>query len=421
MGANTITILQAGDIHYPEAKDEKLSIDIKDSAFPSALASRLAQTPFQCVIRKIQEIIGDDGCDVLAFMGDLTTQGDKADYNNCVNYISDALLNRSHKPFPSDRVIVVPGNHDIHRKDADDDIGKKFNHMNASLAKYGIADIKVDEVNTIKITKDKTEQYIVGMNTCIGCGSLRSLPPLIRKNVEEIYDKELGAAASSDAKNTIFNELYEQLDTPIIDENAIRQLSRLSDQTSGVLVACAHHNILPQSTPRIAPYTEMVNSGSLRQSLLKLGKSVIYLHGHTHTDPIEIVSTPEQNQSQVIVISAPKLSDGFNLVDVVYTHEGHPLGCTVKCFRYRDGTVSIVKNFDVPFSQNSLLAPSREHSRVLNAINEKMTMYWSELKDTTDFKDEQLREILLELKWRGQLQIVNDQENKNRWIVRRNY
>ena len=65
------------------------------------------------------------------------------------------------------------------------------------------------------------------------------------------------------------------------------------DAPSNVLsVIVAHHNLLPQRLPRLAPYTELVNGGALRASLGELGKPVLYLHGHIHEDPIEILRSP---------------------------------------------------------------------------------------------------------------------------------
>ena len=41
----------------------------------------------------------------------------------------------------------------------------------------------------------------------------------------------------------------------------------------------------------------------------------MYCHGHIHDDPVEVVTTPADSKGGVIIISAPRFSDGFKPED----------------------------------------------------------------------------------------------------------
>lgn len=78
-----------------------------------------------------------------------------------------------------------------------------------------------------------------------------------------------------------------------------------------------------QRMTRLAPYTELVNSGAVRASLMEAGRPILYLHGHIHTDPVEVLSVP--GGDALVCISAPAAEDGFNIIEVVFTRSGKPL------------------------------------------------------------------------------------------------
>ncbi len=108
-----------------------------------------------------------------------------------------------------------------------------------------------------------------------------------------------------------------------------------------ISIVLSHHNLLPQAIPRVALYAELLNAGVARSRLLGLHKTILYCHGHIHDDPIEVLTDPQNPGSQVILISAPTLSRGFNTITTEFGRKGFPLGCIITAHRLRkrDGSV----------------------------------------------------------------------------------
>src|SRR5205814_1580313 len=140
---------------------------------PADLSGRLGATPLQAVIRAVQKILDGGTCHAILLMGDLSTRGDKAEYLVCLRYLSEALWSRTDQPFPLDNVLIVPGNHDVNRDDARDPGGaSKFDYINAALSAAGLRTIGIDSGATIELVANLARLEIVGINTCVGCGSM---------------------------------------------------------------------------------------------------------------------------------------------------------------------------------------------------------------------------------------------------------
>ncbi|WP_119305186.1 metallophosphoesterase [Dongia deserti] len=109
MPGEKIRLLQVGDVHFPEAAQAAVQADLKDPAFPSALAARVGSSALQLVTRKIQAVLSSTECDAILLMGDLTSRGDKAAFAKCLRFLESAFLNKGAAPISSDRMLVVPG------------------------------------------------------------------------------------------------------------------------------------------------------------------------------------------------------------------------------------------------------------------------------------------------------------------------
>jgi len=221
---------------------------------------------------------------------------------------------------------------------------------------------------------------IFSINTCMGCGGKRELVGEIKSDFLEtgihrikhginryailkrvnsllprfLKDKKHKKSISPTESHEM--DLYESLDTPAVD---FEHLKKLKD---GVLagahgkelpIVLAHHNLLPQYMPRIEIYTELINSGSMREHLLDTRRPILLCHGHIHDDPIEIITTPK-NESKVILISAPEIINGYNIIFVYFGKKGYLLGCRIEHHRLKTGsTMSRELHFDIPFCQPS--------------------------------------------------------------------
>jgi hypothetical protein len=418
MPTTRVRILQLGDVHFPESSDEKPSIDAKDSAFPADIRGLIAGKPFQTVIRRISSLVDDGDCDAILLMGDLTSYGKKSDYEKCLNFLADAIWDRVPPQIDRARILIAAGNHDVNRDDAKStDVAEKFRYMNDCLRRCGLGEVIVDGCQNCVIQKDRGEINIIGINTSIGCGVLRALPDRARSAVQSIYDAALMHGAGVDPK--IWHELYETLDAPMITEDTIRVLQQKISLSEGVSVIFGHHNLLPQVLPRMAPYAEFVNSGVLRQTMLSTERVLLYLHGHIHDDPIEIVSSPYHDRARVVAISAPELRVGYNLLIFDFDSVGRPLGCLVEQHRYKDGVITVVRRTELPLLDHLADGASHAERQLLSAVERSSPLYWGDAERECKISSDELEEAAVSLMWRRRLVLDRRSAQRDRWLVRR--
>jgi hypothetical protein len=214
------------------------------------------------------------------------------------------------------------------------------------------------------------------MNSCWGCGEEEYIPELFRKPIAQAIEVTLKGADQAKAIQLYYDR---QLDTPAIAIDALSSVvSGIGSSSLSVLpVVVAHHNLLPQRTPRLAPYTELVNSGAFRLSLEDLGRPVVYLHGHIHDEPMEVLHPPKG--APLVLVSAPEILAGFNIIELVFTPAGLPLACHIKPWRF-DGS-GVLREY--PVARACLLAKRRRANnpylgRVYSKLLEHGECYWSQ-------------------------------------------
>lgn len=421
MWGNCIRLLQIGDVHYPDTSSNISDIDIKDNSVSDSLLGAISEPPLQSVMRALGEILQNQNLHSILFMGDLTTRGDLQGFKDCLEYIGsyfEPLLDDN--PHLKSSVIVVPGNHDIDRQMEDDtNILAKFETLTEAIEDSIISHFPVDDISKIDFSETETGSLkVFGLNSCLGCGSKQYLPERIR---EVIADK-----LKSDSKNAsqaelskLLDDLYEVLDTPAFSRKTLSEIENITRNTlsNNINLFCAHHNILPQAQPRIAPYTELINSGAARQAL-SIGKApAIYLHGHIHDDPIDILSAEHNNSSSLVVISAPEMADGFNLIEIYYDNEQRPLGLLVRKFRRMGrNAVSEINIVKIPFYRKTVL--SQHASKILKELPPTETLYWRDLLDQ-GHTDENLATAISELWWRDEIEIINIEDQRTSWVLRK--
>ncbi|TIP27751.1 MAG: hypothetical protein E5X67_14125 [Mesorhizobium sp.] len=244
------------------------------------------------------------------------------------------------------------------------------------------------------------------MNTSIGSWELQNLPEFLRdklKTEDWSTPIDLGSPASMDdgpatpaavlppeKPQDLLDQYYSQLDTPYVSALMLTGLMEHLLQPGrafGVIVG--HHNLLPQKTPRISPYAEMLNAGFVRAQLLSVGKPVLYLHGHIHQDPIEVISDPRNPGSQVISISAPEIGGGFNELVFFITDQDDLIGVRVVPYRTRpeDGTLVEEEHCFIPTSSNSRTSLDENTFGLLVRLRQyrvergRDLLFWNEVAD----------------------------------------
>lgn len=423
MSLTRIKILQVGDLHLPLVIREDRNLDDKDPSFSTDLRNKISSSPTKIVYRKLYDLVSDGDCDALLFMGDLTDKGDLVGFSSAARYLAHALqigVGRRNSSIP---VGIVPGNHDINRDLAlHPSMLEKFRPLNEELSQNGLPEMPVDEEKEIPLSRNEATAKLVLVNSCWGCGSKEFIPELFRDIVHDAIQGILGDAGSKEHA-----QYYDrQLDTPAFSTTSIDRIAqaRNSTPTDTVEVYVAHHNLLPQRTTRLAPYTELVNSGAFRSCVADGSKPTIYLHGHIHEDPVEIISKP--GGASLISVSAPMSSSGFNELDILFTSTGLPLACQIRPWRFSpSGVLERQEKQSIPLLSGRRRARDASLPKLLSFILARREVYWSEIwsHNPTFFEDqtEAMLQEGLEMLMADQTVTVENYDMKPRnWIVRSN-
>jgi Calcineurin-like phosphoesterase len=400
---NTIKLLQLGDIHYDQARLER-AVDLKDRTMPAKLLESATVSPLQAVFRKLAHTEVDG----IAMVGDLTTGGDLEIYEACAKYLTDSLDLRK---WDSRLVHVVPGNHDVDPElTGQDDLLAKFVPLEETWTKLGLPVLSANGPRQGTVQQEKSGVEIFGLNSAVGTGEHEAEKAKIPAAfAEAMQEARLQATAGADH----FGVNVELFDTPSFIESHIahtcEQIEKLPIETIPVLVS--HHNLMPQALPRVAPYAHVLNGGMARDRLTACGRPVVYLHGHIHERPIEVVRQYAPKQGELICISAPLVMRGFNLLELTFTAEGLPLGCVVRQFGVSsNGNVEEVHVAQIPFVTGPRAAgPLVKH--IVSALAEKSPYRFEDLREHLRGAghcpggEEELGDALREAEWHGLVSI----------------
>lgn len=434
LGLTKFVIFQIGDIHFPSVKANLPRTDLKDSGFPDPTVFQGSSSRLDIVAGKCAKL-AKKSADAVLFMGDLTTNGDIPSLQKCATYVGSGLANyiTTADEF-NEKFMFVPGNHDVERPDkpaADFSIDGllKFKPFGDALTGLGFTKTSISEVSKIELSQSGSSVDIFGINTCLGCGELRILPNEVQREVAATIHQlvsEVPEGAEIQKLNEEFVSLLsERIDAAVIDTNVLAELSEALDERATttknyVPVVVGHHNLLPQTTPRIATYSEMVNSGKLRSLLQSSEFPAIYLHGHIHDDPVEIISSSETSECGIISISAPLFELGFNIIEIFFDTSNNPLGIVIDQHRYdENGQRKRIPKKRIPFQFGKFrLARTSALSRsVFNHILNEKIVYFADLRLNFSNTEQELAGAVSELEWLGSVEIKNHDQDPKHWLV----
>lgn len=421
-------LLQLGDIHFPDHKDLRLG-DIKDTGAPAALVSAIGPNRLQTVMKKACQVIEEQHIQGLLICGDLTSYGDLAQYSACVDYLQSALDVANPDRWNPDAIHVVPGNHDVDRKNCDPagiDLFHKFDPLIASWKRIGLNILAARSVRSTEIKPNGHSLCVFSLNSCIGCGEHRHLPAKLRAEIINAMEKYSAVALTKDS----FELIYEQLDTPAFADIHLDELvNALTAASSSALpIVLAHHNALPQSIPRVEIYTELLNSGRFRSRLASCRRPLVYCHGHIHDDPIEQLVDHRFPGGFVLFVSAPLIIEGFNILEIAFARNDLPVGCTITKFRTSNslGTIDQTETVNVSLVPKSLLPRFDDDKlRGLLKVCSPEAIRFGELRTklnshlSQNLQAATVRDLVVEAEWLSLVQILDRNQPHLHWKVRR--
>ncbi|MDA9416423.1 hypothetical protein XH81_16425 [Bradyrhizobium sp. CCBAU 25360] len=416
-----VRLIQIGDVHLPTAGRSGGVLDDKDSRFPSDLKKIISSTPIKQVFRKIYELTESGQIAGLVFMGDLTDFGKIDGYIACAKYIATALQIGAKGQNSKMPVGIIPGNHDIDRTLAKEaSFIAKFKPLVAALAAEGLPAIPVTDPTWLDLDTPGASIGLVLLNSCWGCGSKEFIPAEFRDDVQEAIEKAL---QRGEHEKKIAAYYDRQFDTPAFSNDTIEKLLNSTPSASecSVLIVAAHHNLLPQRQTRLAPYTELVNSGAVRSALLELDRPVLYLHGHIHQDPIELLQVP--GGAVVASIAAPEIVAGFNIIELVFTRTMMPLTCRVIKWRFdQGGYLRQLKPITIPLIGSRRRSHNEALASLYSLLLKHGEIYWTDLVTQAEAiyssnVEEELEESLELLLSDAKIEISNYELRSTNWII----
>ena len=421
-----VRLLQIGDIHYPDAKMETFQ-DVKDPGFPRALTDLVVAQPLRMVMRAVGSLC-DKGVDGILFCGDLTSIGKIDGYRECIEYLNKALKLSTPGKWPVEHLHAVPGNHDVNRALCDvngHDLFHKFAPLDSAWSEQNIPVLCTKNSRSTEIiSKSNSRASVFSLNSCLGCGEKRYLPEGIQSEMKAF----LSRSTEHLDQDRAFKLIGEELDTPAFAADDIGSVCDAIEALHQRImpVVLAHHNLLPQTIPRISIYTEVINAGLIRSRLLGCNRPVLYCHGHVHDNPIEIVRVPTKNSGTLICISAPMLTRGYNLLTIEYSRNGDPIGCIVTYYGLQnDG--SATSGVERRVSLCGLTTAEKLLHEDTSAILPLLTTAFVRFNDVFNRVRSYVREMqaktlchsLLEAEWIGLVEIYNREEDHIYWQIRR--
>jgi len=413
-----------GDVHYPDAIQKGPQVDKKDEGFNSGFIEKLAPNTFMEVGSSLTRCLETQDIDGVLFSGDLTSFGNLKSYQECVQYFDRMITSAESVIGRNFAVEVVPGNHDLKRKGlTSGGLEERFDDFKEAWISVGRDIFPVGSIKKDQIDRDNASLKIISLNTCLGCGEEYKKFP---SEIASIYKKLIDAADLEDKDQ--FNKFCDRIDTPAIYQDHLREIeievSGIDDNSLCLILG--HHALLPQPTVRVALYTEIINGGNARMALTTLNSPIIYCHGHIHDDPIEILTRPENPESSLVLISAPEYSKGFNVIEILYTDNGYPVGIVITPHRAETwGRVREKAPIRIPIRQPEDMinfCDDRTESvyRLLGGEPSRFDKLLARMKsEKLSFSEMEFENILNELEWLQVINISNKSKSSRGWIIGR--
>ena len=420
MGLPRVRLLQIGDLHLPSSALTKRTVDQKDRTFSVELRNVISRQPIKTVFKRIYRMCEAGEVDGILLMGDMTDFGKLDGYKAGLAYVANALQLGTGRRNASTFCGIVPGNHDIDRSLAKKPSKTaKFGPLNAALSAAGLGQIPVEKSIIGHVGPADASCAVILMNSCWGCGAVEYIPAEFRDSVGAAIETAIATGEPG-----VLSAYYDrQFDTPAFSDASISHLVEIAGSLprEQQLVVVAHHNLLPQRLTRLAPYTELVNSGAVRASLMEASRPILYLHGHIHTDPVEVLSVP--GGDVLVSISAPAAEAGFNVIEIVFTRSGNPLVGHVLPWSFdQSGVLRQGERLTVPLIGRRRRSLDDGLAKVYAYLLSARQCYWSDLlrecgQHFQSDVDEQLQECIELLLADQSIAVENYDRKPDSWIL----
>ena len=328
-------ILHLSDLHLGPVRNDDIPDEFKSDIPPLTERTTRYTTLKETLTQLVPQLKAQSKqLDAVVISGDITVANDEKGFQALDEVLK--CLNGG-APFPAEKTVIVPGNHDVEWGLTGNPAGK-YGLFKQYIRDKGFKTPLLEGIDLVDgtiVSRDLTRHYlldserqwaIVPINSSHYCGSLEPIAAI----TESVWNDLPRAIATTNAP---LKDKEEQIrlelrrlrlrDVARISipgqVNAIRQLvsairlETAASSRSPVLIGVLHHHLLPVSArEEFKPFESITNLGLLRYVLRDNGFSVI-LHGHKHTDYVYfdhvhgVTAGDVTCPHRILVISAPSV------------------------------------------------------------------------------------------------------------------
>lgn len=320
-------VLHLSDLHLTERDDADVLSDDKAHALTFEELQRRT-TVIKDSLAALALTLQDDDrvLDAVVITGDVTVQGAAEGFA----LIDGVLASLGASAPPSDRVLIVPGNHDVHWKTKSSSRERYEDFLTlrprfATALLEGI-DLDVDgnalsDIDPVIVGTDAT-YLVVGINSANHSGTVGIVDSYLEPYLPDLED----LASSNKGLELLLKDWKHRglYDIARVDRAQMLAASRalkesrakMSVRTEPLRIVALHHPIEPVTvTEEIKSFDEMVNAGEFRNWLASNDVDIV-LHGHKHEGriaPTIVLGVPDLESGgvrDVLVLSSPTIQSG---------------------------------------------------------------------------------------------------------------
>lgn len=303
------TLLHLSDLHLTGLNNPVSVADHKVQVVPINVAGTRKKL-LMSSLYGLGESLRENGevLDAIVITGDITTAGADEGYDELTEVLASLETSLPEK----DRILIVPGNHDVDR-DARGD--QRFDGIRKLRAEgYKVGWLSESEVTTepppvLRSTDDSF--VLVGLNSSMFAGSMLNVESGLEAHLAQLErlsatDPAIGALLAA-WKNRGRADIARMSDVELA---AARTHLGTATTRSPLRIVGLHHQVLPIGTAEeIKPFEGILNLGQFRRWLAS-NQIDLVLHGHKHNGAAirDRIDNGTGGAHEVTILSAPSVA-----------------------------------------------------------------------------------------------------------------
>lgn len=319
-----IRLHHISDVHF--GKKSAGVVDAKDPSATGRVLARDAGPPVvaDAYAAHVADLAGQGRAPhLLVVSGDLAEWALPEEFTQAVAWLARVEVALADHPDlrPGEpRVLLVGGNHDVHRGRADGPDGARDRHrpFAEAFSKHCRPrleeDPKARDLAVVFYPQAELEVVLLGSSE-----RGQELNADIDRALERLHAEAVSAwdAGEIERAEKLRAELG-RIDPGLVHHEELSRVRRHRWQAA-LRVAVLHHPVSPlPSEVEVAPYAGLLNAGLVKQALLEAGVSLV-LHGHAHRAFLAVERWPGRHDGRSLTVAgAPTLGSRET-----YEHHGY--------------------------------------------------------------------------------------------------